>query len=93
MWGNAYKSNQHPLYVKQKHVIRLVCKTGYLEHTVELFKSLYVHPFYELIKYKIDIFIYTVYYNTLQMTALMPFMQNNSSYQTRKGILNKIMQE
>ena len=42
VWGNAYKSHLHPSYVNQKRVIRLVCKTGYLEHTVELLKSLYI---------------------------------------------------
>ena len=85
MWGNAYKSNLHTLYVKQKRVIRLVCKTGYLEHTVELFKSLYVLPFYDLIKHKIAIFMYNVFHKTLPMTVLTLFMQNHSSYQTRQS--------
>ena len=85
VWGSTYKSNLHPLYVKQKRVIRLVCKTGYLEHTVELFKSLYVLPFYDLIKYKIGIFMYKVYHKTHPMIILMIFMQNHSSYQTRQS--------
>ena len=42
VWGNACKCNLHPLYVKQKRVILLVCITGYLEHTAELLKSLHV---------------------------------------------------
>ena len=66
VWGNACKSNLHPSYVEQKRVIRLVCKTGYLEHTVELSKSLYVLPFYDLIKYKIAIFMYKVVLHILQ---------------------------
>ena len=85
VWGNAYKSNLHPLYVKQKRVIRLVCKTGYLEHTAELFKSLCVLPFYDLVKYKIAIFMYKVFHKTLLMTVLMLFMQNHSSYRTRQS--------
>ena len=85
VWGNAYKSNLHPLYVKQKRVIRLLCKTGYLEHTAELFKSLYVLHFYDLIKYKIAIFMYKVFHKTLPMTVLMLFMQNHSSYRTRQS--------
>ena len=52
----------HPLYIKQKRVICLVCKTCYLEHTAELSKSLYVLLFYDLMKYKIAIFIYKVYH-------------------------------
>ena len=50
VWGNASNSNLHPLHAKQKRVIRLVCKTGYLEHTVELLRSLHVLPFYDLMK-------------------------------------------
>ena len=38
VWGNANKSNLHPLYAKQERVFCLVCKTGYLEHITELFK-------------------------------------------------------
>ena len=45
--------------IKQKlKKIHLVWKTGYLEHTVELPKSLYVLPFYDLIKYQIAISMY-----------------------------------
>ena len=84
VWGNAYKSNLHPLYVKQKRVIRLVCKTGYLDHTAELFKSLYVLPFYDLVKYKIAIFLYNVFHETHPMTVLMLFMQNHSSNHSNK---------
>ena len=85
VWGNAYKSNLHTLYMKQKRIIPLVCKTGCLEHTAELFKSLYVLPFYDLLKCKIAIFMYKVFHKTLPMTVLMLFMQNHSSYRTRQS--------
>ena len=85
VWGNAYKSNLHPLYVKEKRVIRLVCKTGYLEHTVESLNSLHVLPFYDLIKYKIAIVMYAVFHKALPMTVFMLFMQSNTSYQTRQS--------
>ena len=82
VWGNAYKSNMHPLDVKQKRVIRLVCKTVYLEHTVELLRSLQVLPFYDLMKFKIVIFVYKVYHEGLPLAVLMLSMQNHSGYQT-----------
>ena len=85
VWGNAYKSNLHPLCVKRKRVIRLECKTGYLEHTAELYKRLYVLPLYDLVKYEIAIFMYKVFNKALPMTALMLFMQNHSSYRTRQS--------
>ena len=52
VWGNAHKSNLLPLYVKKRSVIRLVCKTGYLDHTSELPKSVYVVPVGDLINTK-----------------------------------------
>ena len=55
------------------------------EHTAELFKSLYVLPFYDLVKYKIAIFMYKVFHKTLLMTVLMLFMQNHSSYRRRQS--------
>ena len=79
VWGNAYKSNLHPLYVKQKRVIRLVCKTGYLEHTAELFKSLYVLPFYDLVKYKIAIFMYKVFHKTINQSRFLFSIQTNNN--------------
>ena len=47
---------------------------------------MYVLPFYDLIKYKIAIFMYKVFQKTLPMTVLMLFMQNHSSYQARQSI-------
>ena len=85
VYGNAYKSNLYPSYVKQKRVIHLVCKTGYLEHTAELSKIVYVLPFYDLTKYKIAKLLYKVNNKTLPMTVLMLFMQNHSNYQTRQS--------
>ena len=57
VFRNAYKSNLQPIYAKQKRVIRLVCKTGYLEHSAEFISSLYVLPFYDFIIYKLAILI------------------------------------
>ena len=53
--------------------------------TAELFKSLYVLPFYDFVRYKIAIFMYKVFHKTLPMTVLMLFMQNHSSYRTRQS--------
>ena len=44
--GNAYKSNLNPPYVKHKRLIRLMIKSGYLDHTANLFQSLNVLLFF-----------------------------------------------
>ena len=46
VWCSAYKYSLQPLCVKQKHVIHLLRKTGYLEHTAELFRSFYMLCFH-----------------------------------------------
>ena len=66
VWVNAFKYNIHPLFVKQKRVIRLVCKSGCLGHTAELFKKLYLLPFNDLIKNKIAILMYKVHHKHFQ---------------------------
>ena len=46
VWGNAHKTNVNPLYVKQKCLIRLITKSGYLDHTASMFQSLNILPFF-----------------------------------------------
>ena len=45
VWGNAYKSNLNALYVKQKCQIRLTTKSGYVDHTANMFESLNILSF------------------------------------------------
>ena len=59
----------------KKRVIPLVCKTGHNERTAELLKSLYIFPFYDLIRYKINIYMFKVYHEMLPMTILKLFTQ------------------
>ena len=65
VWGNAYKSNLNPLYLKQKCLIRLITKSVFLDHTANLFQSLTILPSFHLIKYKIAIFMNETIYSLL----------------------------
>ena len=60
--GNSCKFSLHPLYAKQKRVIHLVCKTGYLGHTAEFSNSSYALLFYHFMKYEIAIFTHKIYH-------------------------------
>ena len=40
VWGNTYKTNISPLFLKQKRVICIVCHAKFLDHTSELFFSI-----------------------------------------------------
>ena len=46
VWVNAYKNNMNLLYLRQRCVICLVSKSGYLDHAANLFQSLNVLPFF-----------------------------------------------
>ena len=65
-------------------LIRLMSKSGYLDHTENLFQSLNMLPFFHLIKYKIAIFMYEVYYKMLPLTTLNIFCHYYSYYLTRQ---------
>ena len=68
VWSNVYKSNLNPLYVKQKHLIRLITKSGYMDHTANRLQSMNILPFFHLIKYMIAIFMYKLYHKMLPST-------------------------
>ena len=62
VWGNTYKTNIVPLFLKQKKVIRIICKAKYLDHTSELFHKLNVLNVFHIIEQKTAIFMYKAYH-------------------------------
>ena len=58
VWGNTYKTNIIPIFMKQKRVIRMVCHANYLEHTSDLFKSLKALTVFQFIKFRTGFFMY-----------------------------------
>ena len=73
VWGNAYKSNLYTLYVKQKRLICVITKPGYLYHTANLFRSLNILPLFSFSKVQDSQFIYKAYHKVLPLTILKLF--------------------
>ena len=84
VWGNTYKSNLNPLLIKQKRIIRIVCKANFLDHTAVLFKTLKTLPLFLLIKFRTAIFMYKVYNQILPPNLLNNFTHKGSHYNTRQ---------
>ena len=59
-WGNTYPSNLYKIFLKQKKVIRIICKASYYDHTNLLFKGLNLLKLEDLIKLKNAIFMFKV---------------------------------
>ena len=58
-------NNVNSLYIKRKRPICSISKTGNLHHTANLFE----YTFFHLMKYKIAMFMYKVYYEIINLTA------------------------
>ena len=83
--GNACKGNLYPLYVRQKRLIRLITKSGELDHTANRLQSLNILPICLLIKCKIGILMHKVYHRMFPLTILKLFTHYYSHYLTRHG--------
>lgn len=83
VWGNTYKSNLNPIFIKQKRIIRIVCKAKYLDHTTLLFNSLKTLPFFQLIKFRTAIYMYKVFNKMLPLNLQHYFTISLNRYNTR----------
>ena len=63
-------------------MIHLTSKASYFDHTGNLLESLNTLPFFHVIKYKIPIFMYEVYYKIIPLTTLVLFAHYYSYYVT-----------
>ena len=60
IWGSAPSSHINSLVILQKKCIRIISKTGYLEHTEPLFKELKLLNVDQIYKYNCAKFIYCI---------------------------------
>ena len=58
IWGGADKGIIEPLFKLQKKAIRIISRSGYLDHTAPLFKSLALLPVYKVYDLNCSLFIY-----------------------------------
>ena len=53
-WGNTYRTNVLPVFLKQKKLLRIVCRCKRLDHTTPLFYKMHALKLFDLIKLKLD---------------------------------------
>ena len=79
VWGGAYNSNLRSIYLKQKHVIRVICKTNRLEHTSSLFSMLKILKFNDVVILKTATVMFNGYRSLLpsNIQRLLELQENN----------------
>ena len=50
IWGNTYRTNVLPVFLKQKRLLRIVCGCKRLDHTTPLFYKMHALKLFDLIK-------------------------------------------
>ena len=50
-WGNSYEFNLHPVFLLQKHVIRIITFSSFFKHISPFFKSLVIMKFFDHVQF------------------------------------------
>ena len=67
-WGNSYEFNLHPVFLLQKHVIRIITFSSFFKHISPFFKSLVIMKFFDHVH-----FFYQILCTNSINTSLPPF--------------------
>jgi hypothetical protein len=89
VWGNTYNKYVDELFKLQKKVVRIITGSHYLEHTKELFRTLYILPIRKILLYNISQFMYRYIEGTLPdiFNDMFSFNRAYHSYNTRSANL------
>ena len=79
IWGNTYITNLNTLILKQKRVIRIICKAGFKDHTNPLFKKMKILKLVDLIKVRTAMFMFKADRNTLPRKLQSMFVENKTN--------------
>lgn len=53
IWGNAFSTYLDSIFLRQKHIVRIIANKGRLEHSAPLFKQLKIFPLGHLFVFKV----------------------------------------
>ena len=65
VWGNTYHSNITPIFIKQKEVMRIVCKVKSDHHMSELFASMKLLNCFQIVELQTAKFMYIAFHQLL----------------------------
>ena len=83
VWGNTYRSSLHPLCILQKRAMRIIHKTGYQEHTNQLFLHSKSFKFMDLISFKTAQIMFKAKNNSLPGHIQGIFSEREGGYNLR----------
>ena len=61
IWGNTYRANVLPVFLKQKRLLRIVCRCKQLDYTTPLFYKMHALKLFDLIKLKTAVVMFKAY--------------------------------
>jgi hypothetical protein len=76
VYSSANSTSLNRLILKQKEAIRIICNTGFREHTAPLFKQLKILPLNELIHLSKLKFMHSFYHNKLPESFYRMWLSN-----------------
>ena len=76
IWGNTNESNINRIFLKQKRVIRIICRANFYDHTNPLFKKLNILKLKDLIELRSAIFLFKASCQTLSKKLQLIFNFN-----------------
>ena len=75
-----------PLFLKQKKVIRIICKAKYHDHTNVLFEKLQVPKLFDIVELKTAILMFKAFHNLLPLNLQKLFIvSSNNRYCTKQN--------
>ena len=83
IWGNTYRTNVLPVFLKQKRLLRIVCRCKRLDHTTPLFYKMHALKLFDLIKLKTAVVMFKAYNTMLPVNLQKLFVRVKPIRRTR----------
>ena len=83
IWGNTYRTNVLPVFIKQKRLLRIVCRAKRFDHTTPLFYKMHALKLFDLIKLKTAVVMFKAYNNMLPVNLQKLFVRVEPIRRTR----------
>ena len=83
IWGNTYRTNALPVFLKQKRLLRIVCRGNRIDHTTPLFFKMHALKLFDLIKLKTAAVMFKAYNNMLPVNLQKLFVRVEPIHRTR----------
>ena len=83
IWGNTYRTNVLPVFIKQKRLLRIVCRGKRFDHTTPLFYKMHALKLFDLIKLKTAVVMFKAYNNMLPVNLQKLFVRVEPIRRTR----------